>query len=384
MKPLRTILVFLILAFWSGQANAQCKQSNSTVLVIRLETGFRVVFSLTRDGNNIRGRAQAWQSNGITAGLGNVTGQFGGTAPVGQGYALDVYWEGRKDLSSSWFKGYLHHGEGRGTALDLAKGGASVQTTVTTTRDCERWPEQFSIAQVVRASPQVEPNVNRPGADYRNFDLAAASYESCHSACEADQQCNTYTYVKPGVQGSKARCWLKDNVPASRASDCCVSGVIRATVSTPRDPVKMAPGLGNVAQGGGTVSPPVASSPTLSVSTAQSRQVEMNVDRPGSDYRNFDLSTASHEACRTACTSDAKCQAYTHVKPGVQGPKARCYLKDTIPASRANNCCVSGVIRTASAFAPRPIKKLGKRPTGPDPNIDYGGAASPPKGAVVR
>jgi hypothetical protein len=398
MKPLRIILAFLVLTLWSGQANAEsveaCKRPNSTLLLIRFETGFKVSFALTRDGNKITGRAQAWQANGITAGQGNVTGQFVGTAPVGQGYMLDVYWQGRKDLNSSWFKGILHHGEGNGTALDLAKGIAPVRTTATTTRDCERWPEQFSITQVVRASPpQVEPNVNRPGADYRDFDLPTASYEACRSACEADQKCNVYSYVKPGAQGPKAHCWLKDNVPASRASDCCVSGVIRTAVSTPHDPVKMAPGLGNLVQGGGTL--PVATSPILSASNAASRQIEMNTDRPGSDYRNFDLSTGSHESCRVACRGDARCKAYTYVKPGVQGPKARCYLKDAIPESRANDCCVSGV-RTAFGTVPspgggtvsntsasRPIKQLGKRPAGPDPNIDYGGA--PPKpGAVIR
>jgi hypothetical protein len=401
MKPLRIILAFLVLRLWSGQANAEtveaCKRLNSTLLVIRLETGFRVVLTLARDGNKITGRAQAWQANGITAGQGNVTGRFVGTAPAGQGYVLDVYWEGRKDLNSSWFKGTLHHGEGNGTAQDLAKGIGRVQTTATTNRDCERWPEQFSVSQVVRASPpQVEPNVNRPGADYRNFDLATASYEACRSACEADRRCSVYTYVKPGAQGPKAHCWLKDNVPASRAGDCCVSGVIRTAVSTPHDPVKMAPGLGNLVQGGGTASTPVAASPTLSVSTATSRQVEMNIDRPGGDYRNFDLSTASHESCRVACRGDARCKAYTYVKPGVQGPKARCWLKDTIPASRANDCCVSGV-RTAFGTAPspgggtvsntsasRPIKQLGKRPADPDPNIDYGGAPRPKPGTLIR
>jgi len=73
----------------------------------------------------------------------------------------------------------------------------------------------------------VEPATDRPGSDYRNFDLATASYENCRAACDADQKCRTYVYVKPGVQGPKARCWLKANVPAQRPSECCLSGVIR-------------------------------------------------------------------------------------------------------------------------------------------------------------
>ncbi len=111
-----------------------------------------------------------------------------------------------------------------------------------------------------------------------------------------------------------------------------------------------------------------AAPPPAAAGGGAPQQVEINIDRPGNDYRNFDLSTASHESCRVACIGDMKCKAYTYVKPGVQGPKARCYLKDSIPATRVSDCCVSGV---------RPIRKLGKRPTGPDPNIDYGGAAKP-------
>jgi hypothetical protein len=70
---------------------------------------------------------------------------------------------------------------------------------------------------------------------------------------------------------------------------------------------------------------------------------EQNTDRPGSDYTSYDLPNADPALCRKACDDDAKCIAYTYVKPGVQGPAARCYLKDPAPAAQANGCCVSGV-----------------------------------------
>ncbi len=79
----------------------------------------------------------------------------------------------------------------------------------------------------------VEPLADRAGGDYRNFDLATASYDQCRAACSADQQCRAYTYVKPGIQGPRARCWLKNTVPPQRASDCCVSGVIRSAAPPP-------------------------------------------------------------------------------------------------------------------------------------------------------
>jgi PAN domain len=251
MKPLQLVsAAVMVLAFWSGQAHPQsqsipdiCKRPNATQLGIQLADGFRVSFLLTRDGSNIRGRAQAWQINGITAGRGLVTGQFGGIAPVGQGYWFQVYWENRKDLGWSWFKGYLHEGEGEGTASNLSGRIGPVNTTTTTYPGCERWPEQFSTTGVVRASSQAEPNFDRPRGDYRNFELATSSYELCRTACETEQRCRAYTYVKPGVQGAKARCWLKDTVFEKHASDCCVSGVIRTTISEPSGPATMAPGL---------------------------------------------------------------------------------------------------------------------------------------------
>jgi len=71
----------------------------------------------------------------------------------------------------------------------------------------------------------LEWNVNRPGSDYRDFDLPAPRPESCQSACMNEPQCVAFTYVNPGVQGPNARCWLKNGVPQPAQSNCCVSGV---------------------------------------------------------------------------------------------------------------------------------------------------------------
>ncbi|MBI4822517.1 MAG: PAN domain-containing protein [Deltaproteobacteria bacterium] len=45
---------------------------------------------------------------------------------------------------------------------------------------------------------------------------------------------------------------------------------------------------------------------------------EERTDRPGSDYRDFDLPRADSTLCRKECAGDRKCVAYTYVKPGVQ------------------------------------------------------------------
>lgn len=73
--------------------------------------------------------------------------------------------------------------------------------------------------------------------------------------------------------------------------------------------------------------------------------VENDTDRRGGDYKNFDLSQPRFELCRDACANDSNCRAYTYVKPGGQGPNARCWLKSSVPAAGASGCCISGVKR---------------------------------------
>jgi len=70
----------------------------------------------------------------------------------------------------------------------------------------------------------VEPGMDRPGSDYRDFDLDAPDPQSCRDACRDDEECRAYTYVAPGVQGDSARCWLKNPAPDPEPNECCTSG----------------------------------------------------------------------------------------------------------------------------------------------------------------
>lgn len=70
---------------------------------------------------------------------------------------------------------------------------------------------------------------------------------------------------------------------------------------------------------------------------------EYDVDRPGSDYRSFDLEDADPALCASQCGKEAKCRAWTYVKPGVQATSARCWLKDQVPEPVTANFAVSGV-----------------------------------------
>ncbi|MEH2433092.1 MAG: PAN domain-containing protein [Nostoc sp.] len=65
---------------------------------------------------------------------------------------------------------------------------------------------------------------DRGGSDYTSFVTSAAASD-CQKFCIDDNRCSAYTYVRPGVQGANAICYLKTVAPASTPNSCCVSGV---------------------------------------------------------------------------------------------------------------------------------------------------------------
>jgi hypothetical protein len=152
-----------------------------------------------------------------------------------------------------------------------------------------------------------QDSVDRPGGDFRSFDIEPKNREGsflsaegeCQFSCQNDPHCQTWTYVKPGLQGPNARCWLKNVIPAAVANGCCTSGVLV-------------------------------------------RGFEPHTDRPGGDYSNFDMQTTDPQACQAACWNDPQCKMWTYVRPYVQGPNARCWLKNTTPAAVTSDCCTSG------------------------------------------
>jgi hypothetical protein len=77
--------------------------------------------------------------------------------------------------------------------------------------------------RLASAMSAFEYGTNRLGGDYRSFD--AKDISECLDACARESQCAAFTFVKAGLQGPSAICWLKQTVPNSASSDCCVSGV---------------------------------------------------------------------------------------------------------------------------------------------------------------
>ncbi len=78
-----------------------------------------------------------------------------------------------------------------------------------------------------RSGP-VEAATDRFGGDYRSFELASdPTGAACQRACESEDRCRAWTYVRPGYVGPSARCYLKDRITRPRRKPGALSGVVR-------------------------------------------------------------------------------------------------------------------------------------------------------------
>ena len=74
----------------------------------------------------------------------------------------------------------------------------------------------------------VENAIDRIGGDYRNFEIPAnQDVQACKEACEGENRCRAWSFVRPGYGGPTARCYLKDKITAPKRRPCCMSGVVR-------------------------------------------------------------------------------------------------------------------------------------------------------------
>jgi hypothetical protein len=112
--------------------------------------------------------------------------------------------------------------------------------------------------------------------------------------------------------------------------------------------------------------------------------MEQNTDRPGQNYRVFDLGAPEPARCQAACREDGKCRAWTYVKPGVQGAKARCWLKAGVPPAKSNGCCVSGVKSGGPAPGQAPVPMTQAPPPAVSPRPPTGVPSHPPAPGVRK
>ena len=84
-------------------------------------------------------------------------------------------------------------------------------------------------AALVETRPgPIENSIDRLGGDYRNFDIPASKdVQACKEACEGENRCRAWTFVRPGYGAPTARCYLKEKITAPKRRPCCMSGVVR-------------------------------------------------------------------------------------------------------------------------------------------------------------
>jgi hypothetical protein len=76
-------------------------------------------------------------------------------------------------------------------------------------------------------------------------------------------------------------------------------------------------------------------------------KVTHNQDLFGGDYKSVVISEPRPSWCGGYCAlENGACKAYTYVPPGVHGPNAVCYLKNTVPSPVNTPGMVSGVVIT--------------------------------------
>ena len=134
-----------------------------------------------------------------------------------------------------------------------------------------------------------ELHVDRAGNDYRSLALNTAA--ECERECARDARCKAYTIAPEGV------CYLKNGRGAPSSLPGAVSGVR----------------LG----------------------------LEVNTDRPGSDYLSFKPNTPTPEICQATCATHDLCQAWSYVPQSNGDNSPRCYLKSSIPAAYSTDGMVS-------------------------------------------
>ena len=77
----------------------------------------------------------------------------------------------------------------------------------------------LSASPVVACGPYCDMPGDRGGVAHY-IDNAVA----CESTCDRTPSCRGWTWVKPGVQGPQAVCWIKKQIVSTVRSNCCISG----------------------------------------------------------------------------------------------------------------------------------------------------------------
>lgn len=175
----------------------------------------------------------------------------------------------------------------------------------------------------------VRPNCGQLGESPCGFLVKRATFGPCDvNLIPRNGQC-----VRPGVP---------------TAAGGATSGGVNAAVPVTQPTAAPPPPPPRTAPPPPPPPPRATPSPTAGSTAAPVGAFEPDTDRVGNDFYGFNLAQADAATCQASCTYNAQCLAWTYVKPGIQGPAPRCYLKNAVPAPARNGCCVSGTKGGAS------------------------------------
>lgn len=183
---------------------------------------------------------------------------------------------------------------------------------------------QRPLAQIPPAAPAdllAELHVDRPGMDYKDFDLPQLGW--CQAECVKDPQCQAFTFSQLGAVFSQAHCWLKRGISSPIARTGFISGTKKNSSG---------------AASGGNLSP-TPEGGAAPIGTALG-QLEIDVDRFGMDYKDFDSPQPQH--CQAQCAGDPQCKAFTFSQPGAVFPGGHCWLKNNVPPKTPRMGFISG------------------------------------------
>jgi hypothetical protein len=167
-----------------------------------------------------------------------------------------------------------------------------------------------AAALCLSSAARAQVGFDRHGSDYTSFVVRTGDPALCAARCDRDIHCRAWSFSYPSGD-RPAACWLKNQVPPRIEDLASASGVRGAGVIQPRRSA-----------------------------------LEFSIDRPGGDYRSFDVAAdAAGDACKDACDGESQCRAWTYVRPGYDAPQAQCHLKDHLMPPRHKPCCISGVVR---------------------------------------
>lgn len=89
-----------------------------------------------------------------------------------------------------------------------------------------------ACVSVAAESVSLQAGTDRMGGDYKSIALQQADPQACRQACADDATCKSFSFVKPGIKGPAAMCFLKSSIGPVTADNCCSSGAKTMTMAS--------------------------------------------------------------------------------------------------------------------------------------------------------